>query len=105
MPQAQSITWNVIREHDGDRPYKVGETRQGTVADLGHLEGTSLERAEPAAMEQPAGKSEGASAHNKSEGASEKDKAEDEAKEADEDEDETDEPGKPGKTTRRRSPR
>jgi hypothetical protein len=40
---AQKFKWTVIREHTGDRFYPEGDTRIGTKADLGHLEGKLLE--------------------------------------------------------------
>lgn len=34
---SKEIEWDVIREHEGDRFYKSGETRIGTREELGHL--------------------------------------------------------------------
>lgn len=34
---SKEIEWDVIREHEGDRFYKPGETRIGTREELGHL--------------------------------------------------------------------
>jgi hypothetical protein len=40
--------YRVIREHTGDRFYHEGDTRIGTAADLGHLDGKLLELIGPA---------------------------------------------------------
>ena len=76
------MKWRVIRDHEGDRPYTVGETREGSAAELGHLEGNVLERMDAGtdAQEKPATnadpqKSEGAAARNKAEGPSPANKA------------------------------
>jgi hypothetical protein len=45
---AQKLKWKVIREHTGDRFYHEGDTRIGTAADLGHLDGKLLELIGPA---------------------------------------------------------
>lgn len=34
---SREIEWDVIREHEGDRFYKTGDTRIGTREELGHL--------------------------------------------------------------------
>lgn len=34
---SKEIQWDVIREHEGDRFYKTGDTRIGTREELGHL--------------------------------------------------------------------
>lgn len=54
--------WKVLRGHEGDRFYGEGETRIGSVADLGHLSPRTLQRLGPVA----AAKSE-AKPHNKAE--------------------------------------
>lgn len=58
----QKNVYRVVRDHDGDRNYVVGEQRVGTHQHLGHLVPKSLEFVGPA----PAEKAEGAPA-NKSE--------------------------------------
>ena len=63
------LQWKVLRRHEGDRLYEEGETREGTKAELGHLEGKVLERIQPAKPEKseavPMNKAEGASPANK----------------------------------------
>jgi hypothetical protein len=56
---AQKFKWKVIREHTGDRFYPEGDTRVGTKADVGHLEGKLLELVGPA-DEEPADSKSGA---------------------------------------------
>lgn len=61
---AEKLTFKVLRNHDGDRFYSEGETREGTMAELGHLVPKVLEpigKAEAA----PLNKAEGAAANNK----------------------------------------
>ena len=53
---AQKFKWKVIREHTGDRFYPEGDTRIGTKADIGHLEGKLLELVGPAEDEPSEGK-------------------------------------------------
>lgn len=38
------MKWEVLRDHEGDRHYAEGETRIGTVGELGHLEPRTLRR-------------------------------------------------------------
>lgn len=77
---AETMKFKVLRRHDGDRMYEEGDTREGTIADLGHLIPKVLEvigtadkpnppEAEAAKAEpEPANKSEPAPA-NKAEAA------------------------------------
>jgi hypothetical protein len=55
--------------HEGDRNYKEGEVREGTRAELGHLEGKTLELIETPKTEKaapsPKNKAEGAAPANK----------------------------------------
>jgi hypothetical protein len=60
----------VLREHDGDRFYREGETRDARPADVAHLVGRVLEEIGPA----PAEKAEPI-AQNKAEGAAPANKA------------------------------
>lgn len=65
----EKLQWKVLRGHEGDRIYKEGDTREGTRAELGHLEGKTLEligpvnaeKAEPA----PQNKAEASAPANK----------------------------------------
>lgn len=50
---AQKLKWKVIREHTGDRFYHEGDTRIGTAADLGHLDGKLLALIGPAEDAEP----------------------------------------------------
>jgi hypothetical protein len=64
--------YHVVREHEGDRFYAAGETRDGLASELGHLVPRVLEplgpvpeaKTEPA----PANKAEGAAPANKASG-------------------------------------
>lgn len=61
---AERLKFEVLREHEGDRFYKAGDKREGTMVDLGHLVPNVLKpigKAEPA----PQNKAEGAAAQNK----------------------------------------
>lgn len=49
----QVFDWKVIREHQGDRFYKEGETRQGTENELGHLSPRVLTKAGLAVKSEP----------------------------------------------------
>lgn len=73
----QIMLWKVVREHEGDRKYVEGETREGSESDLGHLVPKVLELIgpKPADSEQEAAKSETASEKNKAEGAAPANKA------------------------------
>jgi hypothetical protein len=57
----------VLRNHEGDRTYREGETREGSLAELGHLVPRVLQEIGPAAKAEPAplNKAEGASPANK----------------------------------------
>jgi len=59
---AGQFEWKVMRGHEGDRFYREGEIRIGSVAELGHLSPRTLQRLGPA----PTAKSE-AKPHNKAE--------------------------------------
>lgn len=41
--------FEVIREHIGDKPYAVGDTREAEHSDVAHLIGTSLRKKAPEA--------------------------------------------------------
>jgi hypothetical protein len=67
---AEIMKWKVLRQHEGDRMYQEGETREGTKADLGHLSPKTLELIGPASQAEkaetvPSNKAEGASEANK----------------------------------------
>jgi hypothetical protein len=65
---SQIYDWKVIREHQGDRFYNEGETRQGTEAELGHLVPRVLVKLGPAgekAEASPLNKAESAAPANK----------------------------------------
>lgn len=53
--------FKVIRAHDGDRQYRVGDVREANEADVMHLIGKCLVKA----REKPANKSRGKSPSNK----------------------------------------
>jgi hypothetical protein len=59
--------FRVLRNHEGDRTYREGETREGTIAELGHLVPRVLEEIGPAVKAEaaPLNKAEGASPANK----------------------------------------
>ncbi|CDX49216.1 conserved hypothetical protein [Mesorhizobium plurifarium] len=65
----EKLQWKVLRGHEGDRIYKEGDIREGTRAELGHLEGKTLELIAPAKAEKaepaPKNKAEGAAPANK----------------------------------------
>lgn len=44
----EKMKFRVLRHHDGDRMYEEGDTREGTLADLGHLVPKVLELIGPA---------------------------------------------------------
>jgi hypothetical protein len=50
---SQTYDWKVVREHQGDRFYREGETRQGTEAELGHLVPRTLQRLGAAEKSEP----------------------------------------------------
>ena len=64
--------YRVLREHDGDRFYKEGETRDAKAIDVAHLVPRVLEEIGPAPAEKgepaPANKAEGAAPANKASG-------------------------------------
>lgn len=64
-----TLKWKVLRRHEGDRMYEEGDTREGTAAELGHLEGKVLELIGPIkaakAEKAPLNKAEGAAPVNK----------------------------------------
>ena len=68
----QLTRYAVLREHDGDRFYREGETRDARQADVAHLVGRVLEEIGPAPVEKaedaPQNKAEGAAPANKASG-------------------------------------
>lgn len=65
---AEKLEWKVLRRHQGDRFYEVGDKRVATRAEVGHLVGTVLEEIGPVAEkaeEAPQNKAEGAAPANK----------------------------------------
>ena len=65
MPETR-LKWRVLREREGDRFYREGETREGTRSELGHLEGRVLEESGEAIAERaPRIKAESAAPANK----------------------------------------
>lgn len=64
---ADKVIFTVVRRHDGDRTYDVGETREGTMAELGHLVPKVLVPASNGvkAERSPQNKAEGAAPANK----------------------------------------
>lgn len=61
--------YRVLREHDGDRFYQEGDTRDAKASDVGHLVGRVLEEIGPVPAEKaepaPKNKAEGAAPANK----------------------------------------
>jgi hypothetical protein len=63
---AEKLKFKVLRRHEGGRMYEEGETREGTLAELGHLVPRVLERMDGAAKAEaqaPANKMEPAPAN------------------------------------------
>jgi hypothetical protein len=62
---AKEESFAVVRRHIGDRPYEVGETRVGSMADLGHLVPRVLQPLAGKADAAPENKAMGAAPANK----------------------------------------
>jgi len=64
--------YRVLREHDGDRFYREGETRDAVAGDVAHLIGRVLEEVGPVPAARvkiaPLNKAEGAAPANKASG-------------------------------------
>lgn len=59
---AENLEFDVVRQHEGDRMYMRGDTRFGTMAELGHLVPNCLrlkDKAEPPLKNKAAGTTKG----------------------------------------------
>lgn len=61
----EKLTFEVVRRHIGDRDYDRGDTREGTMADLGHLVPHVLQPLDSKADASLDNKAEGAAPANK----------------------------------------
>jgi hypothetical protein len=42
MQMADLVKYEVLRDHEGDKPYSVGDTREAYPSDVAHLVGKTL---------------------------------------------------------------